>query len=136
MTAHYGNGTGEYGSHAGSGAGDATDLVRTMALTSARLWEEVLERLARVEESHAELRAAVAQLQAALPAGSESGPALGAGEVDGGHDPWASAPGQLSAAVPSSPTTPEYPGSVVEDDDMTGAAHVARGLAAKDAVDL
>jgi hypothetical protein len=107
MTGHYGTGAGEYSSHVAGGAGDATDLVRTVALTSARLWEEVLERLARVEESHAELRQAVAQLQASLPAGAGSGPALGTGQPGAPTNAWEPVTEQLSAAVPPPATAPD-----------------------------
>ncbi len=51
------------------GFDETTDLVRSVTLSSARLWEEVLERLAAVEHAQAELARAVAQLQGALPSG-------------------------------------------------------------------
>ncbi|MHB1583625.1 MAG: hypothetical protein ACYC0E_07750, partial [Acidimicrobiales bacterium] len=42
---------------------DTADLVRSVALSSARLWEEVLERLTKLEESQAELVQTVSRLQ-------------------------------------------------------------------------
>ncbi len=52
------------------GPDDSTDLVRSVALSSVRLWEEVLERLARVELAQAELTRSLARLQAELPTGA------------------------------------------------------------------
>ncbi len=50
------------------GSDDTADLVRSMALSSARLWEEVIERLSRLEQTQAELAHTVSQLQSNLPA--------------------------------------------------------------------
>jgi hypothetical protein len=52
------------------GPEDTADLVRSVALSSVRLWEEVLERLARVELAQAELAQSLARLQGELPPGS------------------------------------------------------------------
>ncbi len=70
------------GSHSDN---ETADLVRSVALSSARLWEEVLERLVRVERSQVEITQTLSRLQAALPSGAVQqaelagrvGPALG-----------------------------------------------------------
>jgi hypothetical protein len=49
------------------GPSDTSDLVRSVALSSARLWEEVIERLVRVERSQVQLARTVAEIQTALP---------------------------------------------------------------------
>ncbi len=56
----------------GYGANDTDDLVRSVALSSAKLWEEVLERLVRVEQMQGELARTVAQLRAELPSGPQA----------------------------------------------------------------
>lgn len=56
------------------GAQDAADLIRSVALSSARLWEEVLERLGRVERAQVELATIVYRIQAQLPAGQSGYP--------------------------------------------------------------
>ena len=55
------------GSHSDN---ETADLVRSVALSSARLWEEVLERLVRVERSQVEITQTLSRLQAALPSGA------------------------------------------------------------------
>ena len=57
---------------------DAADLVRSVALSSARLWEEVFERLRGLERVQQELRETIARLEA-LPPVERAGPALGSG---------------------------------------------------------
>ncbi|MGH9108052.1 MAG: hypothetical protein ACRDY3_01065 [Acidimicrobiales bacterium] len=147
MTAH--EGPGGYGLHGAQGRDDAIDLVRSVALSSARLWEEVLERLARVEQSYAELRDAFGRFQNALPEGPGSGPALGAGTRwpaglgTGSAGPPGSDPGSpgpaIFGAAPGAPDPAQgAPGETAEafGNDLPAAAHAARGLSAKDAVDL
>ena len=53
---------------------DSTDLVRTVALSSAKLWEEVLERLSRVEKAQVELAAKFSDLESQIPSGPLSIP--------------------------------------------------------------
>src|SRR5208283_545567 len=50
------------------GADETADLVRSVALSSARLSEEVIGRLGRLEQAQTELAQAVSQLQAGMPA--------------------------------------------------------------------
>ncbi|HLG68745.1 MAG TPA: hypothetical protein VKV36_12865 [Acidimicrobiales bacterium] len=64
--------------HGSDRSDDTADLVRSVALSSARLWEEVLDRLERVEVSQRELAAQFAQFQSELPSGPRQ-PTLGAG---------------------------------------------------------
>src|SRR5271165_762750 len=45
---------------------DTSDLVRSVALSSARLWEEVLERLTRVERVQVELAQSLSRMQPEL----------------------------------------------------------------------
>ena len=52
------------------GSDETAELVRSVALSSARLWEDFLERLARVERTQMELTEAISQLKGALPASS------------------------------------------------------------------
>ncbi|HEY3943031.1 MAG TPA: hypothetical protein VGL60_11185 [Acidimicrobiales bacterium] len=57
--------------------------MRSVALSSARLWEEVLERLVRVERSQVEITQAMSRLQAALPAGAARHPELAGHQAAG-----------------------------------------------------
>ena len=63
------------------GPEDTADLVRSVALSSVRLWEEVLERLARVELAQAELAQSLARLQGELPPGPTAAPLTAAASV-------------------------------------------------------
>jgi hypothetical protein len=122
----------------GSSDNETADLVRSVAISSARLWEEVLERLVRVERTQAELTQTLARLQAALPAGSvapelagTATPALGSAsplppppigaapaiDVDGLEIPSVSTYTDVSSA------TFETTGYSVD----TGSEHVAAG---------
>lgn len=60
MTMH-----GPYGDY---GQDDTTNLVGSLALLSARLWEELFQRLGRLERAQSELGDLVAKIQVALPA--------------------------------------------------------------------
>ncbi|HUO49345.1 MAG TPA: hypothetical protein VMU09_10955, partial [Acidimicrobiales bacterium] len=75
------------------------DLVRSMALSSAELWHEILERLTQVQESQAALAKAISDLgvimQNAL--GGETSPAL-AGGTQAGAGPALAAASAASAA--------------------------------------
>jgi hypothetical protein len=84
-----------HGSYGHDEQHDVSDLVRSMALSSARLWEEVFERLRRLEVAQGELRDMLGRLEDALPPGSAAiaavGPAssalgLGSWEGDAGQD--------------------------------------------------
>ena len=62
---------------------DTADLVRSIALSSARLWEDVLSRLGRLEHAQAELARTVAGIRGELTSGSAgalsaTAPAIGA----------------------------------------------------------
>jgi hypothetical protein len=70
----------EYGQH------DTADLVRSVALSSAKLWEEVFDRLRQLEHAQSELRQMLGRIESQLPAGTGS-PALSAGEH--GTNGWA-----------------------------------------------
>ena len=48
------------------------DLVRSLALSSAKLWEELFERLRRLERAQSELRELVTRIESALPPGPHS----------------------------------------------------------------
>ncbi|HUZ10037.1 MAG TPA: hypothetical protein VMU76_07710 [Acidimicrobiales bacterium] len=85
-----------HGSHPDN---DTADLVRSVALSSARLWEEVLERLVRVERSQVELTQTLSRLQAALPSATSTTSAPGL------SGPSARTLG-LPAAPPPSPPPP------------------------------
>ena len=85
-----------HGSYGHDEQHDVSDLVRSMALSSARLWEEVFERLRRLEVAQGELRDMLGRLENALPPGSApiaavgpASPALGLGSWEGvtGQDP-------------------------------------------------
>lgn len=54
------------------GQGDTADLVRSLALSSAKLWEELFDRLRRIELAQSELRELVAKIEVALPSASSS----------------------------------------------------------------
>ena len=80
-----------HGSYGHDEQHDVSDLVRSMALSSARLWEEVFERLRRLEVAQGELRDMLSRLEDALPPGSApvaavgpASPALGLGSWEGG----------------------------------------------------
>lgn len=60
MTMH-----GPYGDY---GQDDTTNLVGSLALLSARLWEELFQRLGRLERAQSELGELVSKIQVALPA--------------------------------------------------------------------
>ncbi|HVC14973.1 MAG TPA: hypothetical protein VND62_08955 [Acidimicrobiales bacterium] len=62
-------------------AAETSDLARSLALSSAKLWEELFERLGRIEVAQSELRALVARLDPALPAAPEA-LAIGRGTAD------------------------------------------------------
>jgi hypothetical protein len=62
------------------GQDETADLVRSLALSSAKLWEELFERLRRLEHAQAELRELVAKIEIALPAAVDDA-ALGRGEA-------------------------------------------------------
>ncbi|HLH47108.1 MAG TPA: hypothetical protein VKV25_08115, partial [Acidimicrobiales bacterium] len=104
--------------HGSDRSDDTADLVRSVALSSARLWEEVLDRLERVEVSQRELAAQFAQFQSELPSGprqSSLGPgtsrALDAGPStpDGGGP----APGERRPVIGSGPEViPPVPSGV------------------------
>lgn len=57
----------------------ATDLIRSMALSSAELWHDVLQRLAEVQESQVILARAVAEIGATVKSLSAALPALNGG---------------------------------------------------------
>jgi hypothetical protein len=50
------------------GQDETSDLVRSLALSSAKLWEELFARLQRLEHAQLELRALVEKIDVALPA--------------------------------------------------------------------
>ena len=50
------------------GQDETSDLVRSLALSSAKLWEELFARLRRLEHAQSELRGLVEKIDAALPA--------------------------------------------------------------------
>ncbi|MHB1553281.1 MAG: hypothetical protein ACYCZP_04975 [Acidimicrobiales bacterium] len=50
------------------GQDETSDLVRSLALSSAKLWEELFARLRRLEDAQSELRGLVEKIDAALPA--------------------------------------------------------------------
>ncbi len=62
------------------GQGDTADLVRSLALSSAKLWEELFDRLRRIELAQTELRELVGKMEVALP-GSSLNPALERGNA-------------------------------------------------------
>ncbi len=49
---------------------ETTDLIRSVTLSSARLWEEVLDRITRIEQNQEELANAISRLQRELPVGN------------------------------------------------------------------
>ncbi len=67
-----------HGSYDEYGQNDTADLVRSVALSSAKLWEEVFERLRHLEEAQAELRAMLGRIEGQLPSGSAK-PAITSG---------------------------------------------------------
>ncbi|MGH9091820.1 MAG: hypothetical protein ACRDZR_10660, partial [Acidimicrobiales bacterium] len=113
------------------GPDDTADLVRSVALSSARLWEEVLERLARVEQSQAELAQALSRLQAELPGGPVTASlAPGAplpfsvpaelGEAPAPHFVAPSPPPQGFGSVPPPPPPPGFEAASVQVNAATG----------------
>jgi hypothetical protein len=54
------------------GQEQTADLVRSLALSSAKLWEELFERLHRIEVAQTELREVLAKLDIGLPASQTS----------------------------------------------------------------
>ncbi len=66
------------------GQDETADLVRSLALSSAKLWEELFERLRRLERAQAELRELVTKIEVALPAALD-GAALERGGEGGLH---------------------------------------------------
>jgi hypothetical protein len=81
-------------------AGDATDVIRSMALSSAELWHDVLQRLAELQESQVILAQAIADLGAMV---QESLTTPRAGELAGATDalPAGPAPDVATAPEPS-----------------------------------
>lgn len=67
----------------------AADLVRSLALSSAKLWEELFERLHRIEVAQTELREVLAKLDIGLPP-SQTSPAIGSAGGTQGELPAAS----------------------------------------------
>jgi hypothetical protein len=63
------------------GRDETSDLVRSLALSSAKLWEELFERLGRLERAQSDLRELVAKIEVALPA-SLDGVSLERGDRD------------------------------------------------------
>ena len=94
-----------HGSYGESYGQDETpDLVRSLALSSAKLWEELFARLGRLEHAQLELRVLVERIEVALPAALEAASfgraALGAPEP-GGALPAASHGSSFESAVAS-----------------------------------
>ncbi|MDA8312092.1 MAG: hypothetical protein M0Z46_16080 [Actinomycetota bacterium] len=93
------------------GQDDTTDLFRSLALASARLWEELFQRLGRIERAQSELHELVARIQGALPAaiGSDAlgSNALGSGALGSGANDVA------GAALPPATSAP-YEGASLE----------------------
>ncbi len=54
------------------GQDETSDAVRSLALSSAKLWEELFARLGRLEHAQLELRALVEKIEVALPAALEA----------------------------------------------------------------
>jgi hypothetical protein len=54
------------------GPDETSDLVRSLALSSAKLWEELFARLRRLEHAQSELRELIEKIDAALPAALEA----------------------------------------------------------------
>ncbi|HYA67685.1 MAG TPA: hypothetical protein VED63_03035, partial [Acidimicrobiales bacterium] len=119
-------GGGERGS-AGRGPQDV-DLVRTMALSSAELWHEILERLREVQESQVRLAGAIETLGVMVrdALAPDSRPALGAHSqrtplTETTGEP-AAAPA-LSWAMPPTPSAPaNEPAVAVTPTEERGAA--------------
>lgn len=83
-----------HGQYGGDGQDETGDLVRSMALSSAKLWGELFERLDRLEQAQSELCELLSQLHVALPAQLD-GTAIERGEQRADR---ALAPGALTAS--------------------------------------
>jgi hypothetical protein len=94
-------------------AEDSADLVRSVAISSAHLWEEVLERLVRVESSQAQLTQAMARLQGELASGAymaSIGPATATPELHSGTpQPTGTGPEDLTPPPPGPGTEMKEP---------------------------
>ena len=120
-----------HGSYDEYGQNDTADLVRSVALSSAKLWEEVFERLRRLEDAQSELRAMLGRIEAQLPAGQPTA-ALASGQPNAPTWPdRAIAPGEQSSIDRDMPQTDLFvPGPVEEPFGTPGHA------APRDAFDL
>jgi hypothetical protein len=72
------------------GQEQTADLVRSLALSSAKLWEELFERLHRIEVTQNDLRDVLAKLDIGLPSSSEKSPVIGSAGGTQGQLPAAS----------------------------------------------
>ncbi|MDE3086200.1 MAG: hypothetical protein KGJ77_05475 [Acidobacteriota bacterium] len=86
-------------------AGDTTDMIRSMALSSAELWHDVLQRLAELQESQVILARAIADLgamvQESLASPRAAAIATGAlGELPVGSAPGVEAPPATDVVAP------------------------------------
>jgi hypothetical protein len=84
-----------HGSYGQNAQDETAEFVRSLALSSAKLWEALFERIHRLEAAQADLYQFLTSIQAALPAGVRD-PALGTAAPTGAP----SLPSPASAAAP------------------------------------